>query len=476
VKKLLPNRKNCMAAVALLVFVGAVISQDKIDRAITVGNGEAHSISLGERARGARNPDSREIARLHVEWGNPSIGYWTNTGGPQELGEWRESKTFPDRVLRVRGRLVLHDGMIVRPLGRLQPVRVILARSPSKHPDWSHGHNPKDSTWADCIASADGHFDAEFSLGVLQRTPDTASDFDAALSLGRILDGWFTWYKAASILPSSMSSLRIQGPPQLSTTLEAISRAPSLHGDEFDPVQLICAVNRLQVLGKEGAIRELRTFLAMAPRFHRGVRDAANIDTADLHCTFWIMRVLFEPMEPSVALPAIRFGQMFPIDYATGEQFYPLFPIVVRDDIPFLFMTGFALGGSMMRPESYLGWAERSGRLRRQKLRPANDPLAAADAVLAMPLARRVNDYAVFARPFASRVNEDAFKTMLRRQALRAVSEPLQVQDPDGLDLNEAGWRAYKRLAEKRRIRWSEELQNIHLVIRKKPSDSSGRK
>jgi hypothetical protein len=447
-----------LAGVILLGFVAVATGQPTSYqvRGMSVGEDEVRSISVDERTQGARNPDARELARLRVEWGKPSIGFWTGTTeSGKSSPEWQESNVSPDRVLRVSGRLMfaLDDAKSLKPLGRVQPLRVILARSPSEHPDWTRRHDRKDSTWADCIASADGVFDAELPLGGLQRRPAIASDFQVALSLGRRSAGWITWYNAASVLPRSMGSLRIPGPPRLSATVEAINGAPSsLLGDAFDPAKLVRAVNGLQPLGKDKAIKELRQFLEIAPRHHSGNRDPANIDTADRHCVYWIVRLLFEPMDPKGELPAMTFGQMFPLNYETGKQGWPLFPLALKDDVPFLLMSGSAIGGGHYKqPEWHLQWVEEHGRVRRELLLPADDPLATADAVLATPQARRVHD--------------PDFETMLHRQALRSISHLIQpLLRPQDLDtysivLSGAEWAAYRRLAEKRKIRWSADLQ-----------------
>ena len=57
--------------------------------------------------------------------------------------------------------------------------------------------------------------------------------------------------------------------------------------------------NRLQPLGKKRAITELQEFLKVALPMPFAVRDPANIDTSDSECVLLIVRLLFEPSNPS---------------------------------------------------------------------------------------------------------------------------------------------------------------------------------
>ena len=137
---------------------------------------------------------------------------------------------------------------------------------------------------------------------------------------------------------------------------------PRAAGLTYDPRPVIDAVNRLAAAGAERALAELRDAAAGAP---------------SAEGPLLVARAAFVPAaaEPP---PRLELGRP-DVDEATATRHFPLFPLALQDDIPFLLVTGYQLGGET-DPAAYLDWCERHGRLR-EPLRPG-DPLAAAEALI----------------------------------------------------------------------------------------------
>jgi hypothetical protein len=88
---------------------------------------------------------------------------------------------------------------------------------------------------------------------------------------------------------------------------------------------------------------------------------------------FLILRLLFETDK----MPDIHIGA--PDTDPSAD--WPLFPLVVRDDIPFMVVNGYALAGIPQSPVEHIDTFARHGRLREKPLAPVGSPLDAADAL-----------------------------------------------------------------------------------------------
>ncbi|MCA8918950.1 MAG: hypothetical protein KDB32_07720, partial [Planctomycetes bacterium] len=92
---------------------------------------------------------------------------------------------------------------------------------------------------------------------------------------------------------------------------------------------------------------------------------------------FWVARLLFVDADGgSVRCPAIgHFGVMIDEDSTN----WPLYPLAVIAGVPFEVADGISLNGRAERPESYLDEIEGSVVVRRHFMRPADNPLEAAN-------------------------------------------------------------------------------------------------
>jgi hypothetical protein len=128
------------------------------------------------------------------------------------------------------------------------------------------------------------------------------------------------------------------------------------------------------------------------------------------------------------------------------KSLWPLYPLAIQDDVPFLLINGVLLAGYPQHPFSHLDWAEKHGKLRAQPLRPADDPIAAVDKLIAQPQIGRL-------------CGSDTLKIMLRYEAWQAIAHLVRVP-MGGNDFNGAAWEERKKLAAKLKIRWDVDKQN----------------
>lgn len=225
--------------------------------------------------------------------------------------------------------------------------------------------------------------------------------------------------------------------------MQAINGAPSVSPSyDWNPVMLVRAVNHLHSLGKTKAIAELREFMKIAGDGWTK-RDPGDIETADYQCVFPIVRLLFEPQNASESVPWMRIGAMLPMPRGEDQSLWPLFPLAIQDDLPFILINGVTLGGYPQHPYVHVDWAEKNGRLRAKPLRPADDPIASVERLARLPQTRRL-------------FNDDWHYALLRRQAWEAIAHLVRVPVND----SDSAWEVHKKAAAKLKIRWDVDKQN----------------
>jgi hypothetical protein len=175
------------------------------------------------------------------------------------------------------------------------------------------------------------------------------------------------------------------------TAMNSFDSLRGFRGLSFNPRPLIQVVNRLHGRGREGALEFLYE------RSGSGGAQAENVLLA--------ARLLFEP-SPGKALPPLELGKP---DLEDPGKF-PLFPLVLYRDIPFLLITGYILGGQLRPPTAYLETCEREAIFRLAPLRPDDDPLRSVNEFLS-------SDRWKNARP------EPWRDSMLRLQVLAALDD-----------------------------------------------------
>ena len=426
----------------------------------TRGNDEESS-ETGFLGKG-HNPDRDERKRLVVEWGKVSMGYLDVDGSlatpNSDRWIWKDDNSLrPERQISLRGRLLIEspDHKHRRPIDWVQGVRVIVSRLPEKKFDWSRRQEMGDAVWSDFVISSKGEFLARVSPGEVRRSVGKDLRFQVALSLGEKDGESITWSNTAGVLPQSVTMLSIPGPPAISKTMQIINGTPSYDQGNFNPAKLVRAVNYLMPMGKEKAIRELRAFLKVARGWPgETLRCDENIDTSDKTCVFLIVRLLFECADPKERLPDIATVSFTPILKEEDRKYWPLYPVYLQNDVPFFMVDGGNLGGQADQPERHIDWAEKHGRIRTKPLRPIDNPMAAAERLVALPQTERL---------YAHRIGV-TFKSLLYRQAWNVLEDVNPRISRAGTTprencFDDSEWDARAKAASKLNIRWDEAAQ-----------------
>jgi hypothetical protein len=255
--------------------------------------------------------------------------------------------------------------------------------------------------------------------------------FLVGLCLGEKKGKKVSWSTTAPVLPQSVTMIDVSGPTPLSRTLQLINACPVPYDgiDVYDPIALVRAVNHLRSLGKDKAIAELREFLKVTyypedTGYTRYRIDPKNIDTSDHSSLSSLVPLLFDGLEQNV------------------EE------IKLWQDIPFsILQIG---GGSEWEwgTEALVEDAAHHGKLRTKPLRPADNPLQAADSLflkMVQPKDRK--------REYLSQVH-------LRVQAWGAVRHLVDPGGKQSLDFSsQESWDKLKARVTQMKIRWDEKRQ-----------------
>jgi hypothetical protein len=398
------------------------------------------------------NPNEKVQVRLRVQWEKPVLGYRTIgiVRGDAPVTFTQTDESTPNTGIAISGTLLIEseDGKSSKPIDWFQGVRVLIAREPKSHPDWSKPKDQDNTAWNDCIIEKEGKFTAFFGASEIRRSVGRAEDFQVGLTLGSKFRQTVSWKDKTPTLPQSVTVLSITGPKALTPNMQILNASPSISSmDEFNPVPLVKAVNHLQELGKEKAIAELRAFMEMARFGFMTKRDPANIDTSDNQSLLLVAQLLFEPAVAKQPRPEIRIGLTVTPD-KQDQGFWPVFPLGLQDDFPFLMGSWIILAGMPTQPEWLVDWAEKNAKLRAKPLRPPDDPLGAADAYMALPHVKKLLSPGFGAGP--------------RGQAWQAIAVIVKQHEkvPATINFNsDAEWTELKKSAAKLKIRWSEREQ-----------------
>lgn len=439
---------------------------------------------IGVRTANTLKLNAVELSTLRVEWGEPSL---------------QEDKFYRALSVPMRMFVKLEEVRKQQPADWTLPVSIVLARYPDGHPDWSRGYREEDSVWCDTFVELGkdtndrslppgrevrGSFLATFYLPRFRRPVGTAKPFQIGISVAGV--EYFS--TELPVLPQTIGTITVSGPPRLRETLQLINGTPSPGGEYHDPVALIRAVNHLRSLEKPQAIVGLREFLTFANHWSVAdwePRDPENSDTSDEDCLELLIPLVFERIDPNEKLPAggpglpgwlfmqkLKNGEPLPTrlpkpekSYALIEEEWSIREITIWNGIPFQtfrYVRGGIepiLEGPRIPATTYLvDWAEDRGKLIEGRLRPTDDPLAATDELF-NELAPKLN------LDKKSEWERDTLRSHLRIQAWRMVAhlvEPERKKPRDRFDElfdSEERWTQLKQKTEQLGIRWEEERQ-----------------
>ena len=139
-------------------------------------------------------------------------------------------------------------------------------------------------------------------------------------------------------------------------SLALLKQAASRPIEDYDPGEVIGSVNYLQQLGKLRALAVLEELLTTP-----GLGETSGL--------FWVLRVLFD-VPAGVEFPPVRLGQPSippPADVTQLRRY----PIVIAQDVPFLAIRGYLLGGLPEAVETHIEYFRANGEIRTGPLAPA---------------------------------------------------------------------------------------------------------
>jgi hypothetical protein len=147
----------------------------------------------------------------------------------------------------------------------------------------------------------------------------------------------------------------------------------SWDGYTFDPGTHIRAINLLRAEDKSHVLTGLREYCS------RNASDA--LWSSKSTKVFLLLRLLFIPTDTGTNFPPVQVGK--PMDTETPPMDdFPLYPLVLMEDVPLLIVSGYFTGGLMEQPSSHLDFCERHCELRSTALRPPDNPLPLVDSLM----------------------------------------------------------------------------------------------
>lgn len=390
----------------------------------------------------ADRPDKDTLNQITVEWQRPQL---------DPLGN----------LYQLRGQLLVPKKIPgeMRPIDWYQGVTAYLAIEPENKPDWSNGMNQADTLHEIAAVDKSGAFELKFDMRKAKYDRNRNQSFQLGLALAEHSSTGkhhqtIVWSSRNPAIPATVRMSLVPAAPELSHELALINRASGWPFSNPNGVELIRAVNGLLPLGKEQALATLERYVELTSDF--GYHD-------DKEIVFWIIRLLFEPIRLGDRIPSPMIAVFFDAKDPQGRMNWPLSPMDIIDDVPFMLGRQIAMGGQPEHPSSHIRWARRHGVIRDLPLVPSANPLSAAEAILSSPRFKQLDDFS----------RNDATNS-IRGQALAMVKGIIEpIDEPDREDDPEVGednapveepevvvdphadeWKARLQQATKLKIRW----------------------
>ena len=240
--------------------------------------------------------------------------------------------------------------------------------------------------------------------------------------------------------------------PEYFDVLQAVHRSPTAGNSwSFDPVLLIRAVNAVRSLGAE-ASPALKAYADLARQLPFEESRKYSVDEYRL-------------------FPIVQLHSRAPVPFKLGSSLvanpgvetWPLFPLVLEQDIPFSVVPGYDLAG---KPEDVVGRLGSAFSLRSAPLVPAVNPVDAVEALTASP---RWAALATAAEPWTPEQmlrGMKELKMLVRRQAIEALAPVYRPSEDEGPrnccgDPSEADWRRVVEEVRALALRWDPARQDF---------------
>jgi hypothetical protein len=353
----------------------------------------------------------------------------------------------------VRGRLSVadYDNGKERPVDWLQGITVYMGIAPEAKPDWSEGMNQRDTVFKKGIVQQSGEFKLRIDLRKTKQDRARAQlfQFGVALAIHTATGGTrqtIVWNSRSPAIPAASSMLTVPAAPELSRELDLINRTSGWPFSNPDGTDLIRAVNSLQRLGKDKALAVLEKYLEL-------VSQADYRDEQDI--VFWIVRLLFEPIQPNKPLRPPAIAVLLDDREVAEVDKWPLNPIGVIDDMPFMLGRRINMAGMPQSPKTYVKWARHSGVVRERRLMPAKDPIVAAETLFGDQRFLALDDFARNAADRIVRLQATAMAGLTARAASGRLSS-----------IDDLSWEASVTAAARRIMSWDADRERFTIERR----------
>ncbi len=224
--------------------------------------------------------------------------------------------------------------------------------------------------------------------------------------------------------------------------MQLLVAAPTQYEAKFNPIALVRAVNYLHGMGKGDAIQALRKFAVENPNDGSPLSDHQSLVI--------VIPLLFDRIDPEDRF-ADTHAYDDPGDVSLELDEWPIW-VCCQQDLPFRWQEVPGYSGFDADRTYLIDWAERHARLRTTPLRPADDPLAAAEQLLAR-LFPKHEERKEWDRFLIRQVRGDAFRAVAHLVVLDQSDERSWAFPSD------EEWTRLKERCRKLGIRWSEERQ-----------------
>ena len=369
----------------------------------------------------ADRPDEQTLNALTIVWQKPELDALGNQ-------------------CTIRGQMQLPaSGQYgAKPIHWFQGLTVYMGVTFDAKPDWSRRIKQADALYETAVTSPSGTFRVRFDLRESSYDRVQARSFQFGVALAEHdadnkTSQNVVWNSRTPPVPATVQMLSIPAAPILSREVQLINRANRWPFRDPNGVELIRAVNALRPLGKQRALGALEDYVQL-------IRSGDYFSEQDI--VFWIIRLLFEPIRLDDRIPSPGIAVSFVVGQSADEINWPLNPMAVSGDVPFMAGHQIGMSGPPEWPSSQIRWARLHGVIRDDPLVPTANPLAAAETILASRGFKALGRY--------SRIT--ATET-IRTQALAMVKGMLQ---PLGVRefARDDRWRERVKEAAERGIHW----------------------
>jgi hypothetical protein len=370
----------------------------------------------------ADRPDEQTLNALTIEWQKPEL---------DTLGN----------LCTIRGQLKMPDNARkgAKPITWLQGLTFYMGTTPGAQPNWSTGMSQADTLYETAATSPSGRFQVRFDLRETKYDRDHVQSFQFGVALAKHIvisktSHNVVWNSRTPAIDSTLQMLSVPAAPALSRELQLINRASRWPFTNPNGVELIRAVNALRPLGKERALAVLEQYAELARSYG---------PFSDQEIVFWIIRLLFEPIRLDDRIPRPGIAVFLVDRQSLAAMNWPLDPMAVSGDIPFMVGRQIMMGGGALeKPSSHIRWARLHGVIRDDPLVPTANPLAAAEAILGSRRFKALDDF-----------SRDQATEAIRSQALAMVKGAPQLNRARE-EISDDEWRAHLKAAAEHGIHW----------------------